>query len=430
MRGIMYDKKTGSVLMYDKIILDNGLCIIGERMEHFRSVSVGVWIGAGSQYESPAENGLSHFLEHMLFKGTERRSARDIADQTDAVGAQLNAFTAKECTCYYIKVIDEHIELALDMLSDMVLNSKLDSVELDKEKGVILEEIGMTEDSPEDVVFEMLASALYGDHPLGMSILGPADNIRRFDREDLCRYRARMYRPNNTVLALAGNYDWERVIELAKRMFGGWQAGGENAPSSRCRLHYDVQRREKDIEQVQICLGMKGVEMGSKDVYALSIFNNLFGGAASSRLFQRIREEQGLAYSVYSYPSNYKSCGALAIYAGTGADNAQSVLRSLRDEMDRALDKGVSAREFEQAREHLKGSYILGLESASSHMSSLGRRMLLMGDTMDEDQVISRINEVTLDDVNRVMRDSLSGDCAIALMGKGVNALDLSMFGK
>lgn len=416
--------------MYDKIILDNGLCIIGERIEHFRSVSAGVWIGAGSQYESPAENGLSHFLEHMLFKGTETRSARDIAEQTDAVGAQLNAFTSKECTCYYIKVIDEHIELALDMLSDMVLHSKLSEEELNKEKGVIIEEIGMNEDSPEDVVFEMLAKSLFGDHSLGMTILGPAGNIRGFKRDDLVNYRARMYRPANTVLALAGHYDWDRVVELAKRMFGGWNVAGESSEMKRCELQYGVERREKDIEQVQICLGLKGVEMGSRDVYALSIFNNIFGGSMSSRLFQRIREEQGLVYSVYSYPTSYRDCGALAIYAGTGPEHAQQVLTSLREEIDRALDKGVDEREFAQAREQLKGAYILGLESASSRMSALGRRMLLMGDTMDEDRVIKRINEVTPEDVNRVLRNSLSGDYAAALIGKGVSDLDLSMFGK
>lgn len=416
--------------MYDKIVLDNGLCIIGERIEHFRSVSAGVWIGAGSQYETPAENGLSHFLEHMLFKGTTTRSARDIAEQTDAVGAQLNAFTSKECTCYYIKVIDEHIELAMDILSDMVLNSTLSDEELAKEKGVIIEEIGMNEDSPEDVVFEMLAKSLFGDHALGMTILGPSSNIRAFERKDLYNYRARMYRPGNTVLALAGHYDWNRVVELAKRMFGSWKAGGESSDMAKCELKYGVERREKDIEQVQICLGLKGVEMGSKDTYALSIFNNLFGGAMSSRLFQRIREEQGLAYSVYSYPTSYRDCGALAIYAGTGPDHAQQVLKSLREEIDRVVNEGVSEKEFLQAREQLKGSYILGLESASSRMSALGRRMLLMGDTMNEDTVIRRINEVTLDEVNRVMRESLTGDYAAALIGKGVDALDLSMFGK
>ena len=415
--------------MYDKLVLDNGLTIIGERLEHFRSVSVGVWIGAGSQYERPEENGMSHFLEHMLFKGTETRTARDIAEQTDSVGAQLNAFTSKECTCYYIKVIDEHIELALDMLSDMVLRAKLAPEEFEKEKGVILEEIGMNEDSPEDVVFEMLAKALFGEHSLGMTILGPADNIRAFKRDELAAYRARMYRPANTVLALAGHYDWSQVVELAQRMFGSWDMRGEASALSRCELQYGVMRREKDIEQVQICLGARGVEIGSNDVYALSIFNNLFGGAMSSRLFQRIREEQGQAYSVYSYPTSYRDCGALAIYAGTSPEHAQNVLESLRDEIDRALDGGISEREFTQAREQLKGSYILGLESASSRMSALGRRMLLMGDTVNEDQVISRINAVTLDDVDRVMRQALSGRYAAALMGKGVNSLDLSMFG-
>ena len=334
--------------MYDKLVLDNGLTIIGERLEHFRSVSVGVWIGAGSQYERPEENGMSHFLEHMLFKGTETRTARDIAEQTDSVGAQLNAFTSKECTCYYIKVIDEHIELALDMLSDMVLRAKLAPEEFEKEKGVILEEIGMNEDSPEDVVFEMLAKALFGEHSLGMTILGPADNIRAFKRDELAAYRARMYRPANTVLALAGHYDWSQVVELAQRMFGSWDMRGEASALSRCELQYGVMRREKDIEQVQICLGARGVEIGSNDVYALSIFNNLFGGAMSSRLFQRIREEQGQAYSVYSYPTSYRDCGALAIRISIH----QPRTRAERAGVAARRDRPRAGRRHKRARVH------------------------------------------------------------------------------
>ena len=217
--------------MYDQIKLSNGLTLIGERLPHFRSVSIGVWIGAGSQYETREENGLSHFLEHMLFKGTEKRTARDIAEVMDEVGGQLNAFTAKECTCFYAKVIDEHTELAMDVLSDMVLHSAFDETELNKEKGVVLEEIAMSEDEPEDVCGELIMTAQYGDQPLAWPILGPADNVRGFTRERLIAYRNRMYRPECSVLAVSGNYDWDRLVELANRYFGEWRKGSGACPS-------------------------------------------------------------------------------------------------------------------------------------------------------------------------------------------------------
>ena len=395
--------------MYDQIKLPNGLTIIGERLPHFRSVSVGVWISAGSQYETREENGLSHFLEHMLFKGTEKRTARDIAEAMDAVGGNLNAFTAKECTCFYAKVIDEHTELALDVLSDMVLHSTFDETELSKEKGVVLEEIAMSEDEPEDVCGELIMSAQYGDQPLAWPILGPAENVRGFTRDALVAYRNRMYRPECSVLAVSGNYDWDRLVEMAERYFGQWKMG-EGACPSYVVQPATPQRLEKlkDIEQVHLSIGFPACPIGGAEVYPISIFNSILGGAMSSRLFQRIREESGMAYSVYSYPSYYTATGMLVIYAGTSKENAPAVLGMIDEEIDRLVKEGVSRDEFEKTRAQIRGSYVLGLESASARMNTLGRRMLLLGNTQTEDEMLDKLNAVQYDEVNRVMREVLT----------------------
>ena len=412
-------------MAYDEITLKSGLRIIGERINHVRSVSVGIWVGAGSQYETPEENGLSHYLEHMLFKGTERRSARQIAEEMDAVGGQMNAFTSKECTCYYCKVVDEHLPLAIDVLCDMLIHSTFDSTELNKERGVILEEIAMAEDTPDDLVSEMLMLAKYGDQPIARPILGTADTVGSFQREDLVRYHQKMYRPENTVIALAGNFVWEDVIREVEKWLGDWEKGdfvkpevvtNEFAPT--------VLRKNKDIEQIHICIGYPGVPSGSDEVYPMSIFNSVFGGAMSSRLFQKIREESGMAYSVYSYPNNYTTCGMTAVYAGTNPEAAPEVIRMIREEAAKLAEEGMSEKEFMQAREQLKSSYILGLESTSARMNSIGRRKLIYGDFRTEDEVLSRINAITLEETNALMKRLLSGDIAVSLVGKGAEELE------
>lgn len=416
--------------MFDQCKLKNGLTIIGERLPHFRSISVGVWISAGSQYESRDENGLSHFLEHMLFKGTEKRNARQIAEAMDAVGGQLNAFTAKECTCFYAKVIDEHTELALDVLSDVVLHSVFDPAELEKEKSVVLEEISMVEDEPEDLVGELIMRAQFGDQPLAWPILGPAENVRSFTRSTVKDYHRRMYRPECSVLAVTGNYDWEQLVEMAERFFGDWQSGDSACPE--CVTHAvapTLIRREKDIEQLHLTLSFPGYKMGSEQVYPVTIFSSVLGGAMSSRLFQRIREERGMAYSVYSYPAFYTSAGMLSIYAGTSERHAPTVVQLIKEELDDLRENGVTADEFRQTREQLKGGYVLGQESASARMNALGRRMLLMGNTQTEDQMLEKLNAVTHEQVNSVVREILSGPVAAALVGRGADKLDLSALG-
>lgn len=415
--------------MYDQIKLANGLTIIGERLPYFRSVSAGVWIKAGSQYETRQENGLSHFLEHMLFKGTEKRSARQIAEEMDAVGGQLNAFTAKDCTCFYAKVVDEHVELALDVLSDMVRHAVFDPAELEKEKGVVLEEIAMSEDEPEDLAAELIMDAHYGDQPLAWPILGPADNVKRFTRETLRTYRDRMYRPECSVLAVAGNYDWEKLVALCERYFGDWKQGDGACPVCEAQpASPRILRREKDIEQLHITISYPGYGQNTDEVYPVSIISNVLGGAMSSRLFQKIREESGMAYSVYSYPVFYTGTGMLGIYAGTSPQHAQTVLQLIRQEIDQLASEGMTQKEFDLTRAQLRSSYVLGLESASSRMNALGRRMLLMGDTQTEDDVLRKLDAIQFADVNRILREMFTKQCAAALVGQGASAVDLSLF--
>ena len=411
-------------MTFDQITLPNGLRIIGERIPHFRSVSVGLWLGAGSQFESVQEGGVSHFLEHMVFKGTEKRTARQIAEEMDAVGGQLNAFTAKECTCFYAKVVDEHLPLAMDVIADLAVHPTFDPVEMGKEKGVVIEEIAMSEDTPEDLVHELLMLAHYGDQPVSRPILGTEARVSGFSREDLVRYWQRMYRPQNAVLAIAGNYEWDAVRQMAEALLGGWQP--EGLVKEPCVTHVvapTVLTREKDIEQVHICLGYPGLPMGDDGNYEVSIFNTVFGGAMSSRLFQKIREESGMAYTVYSYPNAYSDTGMLSIYAATNPDQANAVIDMIREEARLIAEKGMTHEEFIMAREQLKAGYILGLESTSARMQSNGRRLLLLNATRTETETIDRINAIGFDKTNQLMRELLTAPHSVALVGKGVEKI-------
>ena len=414
--------------MFDQLTFPNGLRIIGERIPHFRSVSVGLWIGAGSQYETPDLGGVSHFLEHMVFKGTQKRTARQIAEEMDEVGGQLNAFTSKECTCFYAKVVDEHLALAMDVLSDLVTAPSFDPVEMEKEKGVVIEEIAMAEDTPEDLVHELLMLAQYGDQPISRPILGTEAVVGGFTREQVRGYWQRMYRPENAVLALAGNYEWENVLQLAEQYLGVWSGEGFERPAFKTvPTQPALLTREKDIEQVHICLGYPGLSIGSEENYAFSLFNSVFGGAMSSRLFQKIREESGKAYSVYSYPNSYTDCGMLSVYAATNPDSAGEVYAMVREEARRLAASGLTEDEFAKAREQLKAGYILGLESTSSRMNALGRRLLLMNAMRTETEVIDRINAISYGETNDLMRQVLSAPNSVALVGKGLDRLEIEL---
>ena len=406
--------------MNDQWILPNGLRVIGERLPYLRSVSIGVWLGVGSMMELPRENGLSHFLEHMVFKGTAKRSARQIAEEMDAVGGQLNAFTGKDCTCYYAKVIEENLPLAVDILADLTCHAVLDETELNKERGVILEEIAMDEDSPEDLVHELLSKAQFGDQSLGMPILGPAELIERYTPADLAAYRAKHYRPDNTVVALAGNYDPDEVKALVEQFFGEWNNKGDGMilPAQKPLAGVNL-AKEKDTEQMHLCLGFEGTPYGGEDIYPQAVLNNLLGGAMSSRLFQRIREELGMAYSIYTYPNSYKGCGTFAVYAGVSPKNGEKVLAEIRAEMKKLLEEGITKKEFDASKQQLRSGYLLGLESPGTRMQAMGRGLLLLGKSVTPEETISRIEKVTMEHVMDKAKRILEAEPCMAVVGKG-----------
>ncbi len=408
-------------IMFDQITLPNGLRLVGERLPHVRSCTLGVWVKVGSMNELPEENGLSHFIEHMVFKGTQKRSARDIAQEMDMVGGQLNAFTSKDCTCFYAKVIDEDLPLAVDILSDLALHPAFDDGELQKERGVVLEEIAMVEDTPEDLVHELLSEAQYSGS-LRYPILGTSQGLRSYTRADVLSYWQRHYVPKSMVLAIAGNYDWDAFLALVDRYFHGFQ-GPEGFPAMEIPtqpqgLRSGRKAREKDTEQLHICMGYPGLELGSDDLYPLSVFNNALGGGMSSRLFQRIREELGMAYSIYTNPSSYPGCGVFNAYAGTTPENGETVLKEMQQQMALLLKDGMTPQEFVSAKAQLRGSFVLGLESSSGRMQSIGRSMLLLDRIKDPDEQLQKIDQVTLEDVLRVGAVVLEAKPSAAIVGK------------
>jgi len=393
--------------MQNKWQLDNGVRIVTEKIPHFRSVSVGVWFSVGSVYENEEDNGMSHFLEHILFKGTKTRTAKEIAQAMDSVGGQLNAFTAKECTCYYSNVMDEHLPLALDILSDMVMNSIMDPVEIEKEKGVILEEILMYEDSPEDLVAELLDRALLGNHPLANPILGNQQFIQNIARDKLLSFLNEMYSPHNTVISIAGNFNEDQVMELTHRYFDSWKNNRKSIDIQLPAYQHQYLFKWKDIEQIHLCFGYPGITLGNNDIYPLMILNNIFGGGMSSRLFQNIREERGLVYSIFSYPSLYTCGGKFTIYACMKPDQARNVADLIIEEIKKIRIQGITRDEFETARNQLKGNYILGLESSSNRMNAIGRSELLQGTIKTPDEILEKIDKTTIDDVIRIANDIL-----------------------
>ena len=384
--------------------LPNGMRIVGETMENYRSVSIGVWIGAGSVYENKQESGAAHFIEHMLFKGTKTRSAVRIAEEIDAVGGNLNAFTSKECTCFYVKVLEENMELALNILADLLCNSRLDSEDIEREKGVICEEIAMNDDSPEDVVHETLCQTFYEGDPLAEPVLGSIQSVRSFTRNDLVNYMSRLYRPDNMVISVAGCFSPEKFREAALKAFT-LESRVQNSdvaygkPSGGRKIKFI----EKDVEQTHIALGFPGFASEQEGQYPLYVLNNAIGGSMSSRLFQRIRETKGMAYSVYSAPSFYSTTGYVTLYAGTGEDRAVEVCELLLNEYDKIKRSGITNEELERSKSQMRTGYLLGRESTSAHSSSIGRCELLNTKIRSDEEILAKINAVTADDCMKIL---------------------------
>lgn len=388
--------------MYHKSVLPNGIRVVSEAIPYVKSVTLGVWVGTGSRSEQQHNHGISHFIEHLLFKGTTSRSAKDIAEIVDEVGGQLNAFTAKEYTCYYIKVVDSHIELAMDILSDMLINSRFDPEDIAREREVVLEEVKMYEDSPDELVHDIHLDRNWAGHALGRNILGTVDSINSFDRTLVLDYYRDFYTPDNMVVAAAGNLSHEALVELTNRFFS-------KLTSKKAAVHHQVPVltptrifQPKETEQVNLCLGTTSVAQNAPEIYPVHILNNILGGGISSRLFQAIREERGLAYSVYSYQTNYSDAGLLTVYAGTRPTNAEQVIQLILAGISQLKREGISEKELTRAKEQIKGSMLLGLESSSSRMSRIGKMEITLGKYISLDEVVAKIEQVTISDIKEM----------------------------
>ena len=408
--------------MFDQITLSNGLRIVGEKLSHVRSCTVGAWVKVGSVNEQKNENGLSHFIEHLVFKGTTTRTAKQIASEMDAVGGQLNAFTSKECTCYYAKVIDEDLTLAVDIISDIVINPVFDEVELAKERGVVLEEIAIVEDTPDDLVHELLSEVQYNGS-LQSPILGTPDLLKSYTSETVRDYWKKYYVANNTVIAIAGNYDWEAFVGLVEKYFSAYRTSDNLLQTPPQQICNGTIHRNKNVEQVHICLGFKGVPAASDAQFDMAILNNALGGGMSSRLFQRIREELGMAYSVFSYLSAYQTIGSLIVYVGTSQENAETVLNELKTELLRFANEGLTEEEFLSAKAQLRSGYVMGLESSSGRMQALGRSLLLHNRLRTPEEVLAKIDAVTLDSVHALARECLLSQPSVAMVGNDVASI-------
>ncbi|WP_062197905.1 M16 family metallopeptidase [Massilibacterium senegalense] len=393
----------------------NGVRVIIEPITTVRSVAIGVWVGTGSRYEELQNNGISHFLEHMFFKGTKKRSAKEIAESFDSVGGQVNAFTSKEYTCYYAKVLDTHKSMALDVLADMFFESTFIEVELEKEKNVVLEEIKMYEDTPDDIVHDCISQASFGTHPLGYPILGTKETVKSFTRDDLFAYKEQMYSPDAVVISVAGNVD-ESFIREIESYFGHFTSQNHEKASEKPIFLFDTKAKKKTTEQAHLCIGFEGLPVGHERLYDLAILNNILGGSMSSRLFQGVREERGLAYSIFSYHSSYQDQGLLTIYGGTGSDQLEKLYAVILKEIEDLKHHGVTEKEVMNSKEQLKGNLMLGLESTNSRMSRNGKNELLLKRHRSLDEIITQIDAVTLSSVNMLAKDLFDQSFSRALI--------------
>ncbi|MGG3479172.1 pitrilysin family protein [Peribacillus frigoritolerans] len=387
--------------MIKKYTCQNGVRIVLENIPTVRSAAIGVWIKTGSRNETPELNGVSHFLEHMFFKGTTKRNSREIAESFDSIGGQVNAFTSKEYTCYYAKVMDNHASYALEILADMFFNSTFDGEELKKEKNVVYEEIKMYEDTPDDIVHDLLSKAVYENHPLGYPILGTENTLETFNSDTLKKYVHDMYTPDKVVVSIAGNVD-EKLIKEVESYFGSYQGGEDRLELVKPSFHENRITRKKDTEQAHLCLGYNGLEIGNDKTYSLITLNNILGGSMSSRLFQDVREQRGLAYSVYSYHSSYQDSGMVTVYGGTGTNQLDSLYETIQETLDTLKRDGITEKELRNSKEQLKGSLMLSLESTNSRMSRNGKNELMLGEHRSLDDIIIKIDEVTEDTVNEL----------------------------
>ncbi|WBB51794.1 pitrilysin family protein [Verrucosispora sp. WMMA2044] len=408
-----------------RTVLPNGLRVLTEAIPAMRSVSFGIWVAVGSRDETGPQAGAAHFLEHLLFKGTRKRNALEISSAIEAVGGETNAFTTKEYTCYYARVLDEDLPLAIDVMCDLVADSLLEPADVETERGVILEEIAMHDDEPGDEVHDLFAQAVYGDHPLGRLISGTAETVTPMTRRQIQSFYRRRYVAPQIVIAAAGNLDHTAVVRLVRQALRGTPLDTDPAapapqrpatPAVRTRAAATVVEA-KETEQAHIVLGCPGIDRLDERRFALGVLNNVLGGGMSSRLFQEIRERRGLAYSVYSYASQYADSGLFGVYAGCAPGRVDEVLELTRAELARTAAHGVTEAELARGKGMSKGSFVLGLEDTGSRMSRLAKGELLYGDLVPVNELLDRVDAVTLDDVNALAAELLDRPMSLAVVG-------------
>lgn len=396
--------------MYRKDTLSNGIRVVSETLPKSRSVSIGVWVKVGSRHEPPELGGTSHFIEHLFFKGTEKRSAKDIAIEMDSIGGEMNAFTSQETTTYYAKVVDEHMPVAIDLLSDILLGSKFDPEQMEKERKVILEEIKSVEDTPDDYIHELFTNTVWPDNSLGRPILGTRETIKGLKHEDIISYIESYYSPKEIVISVAGNFEHGRLIELLNKSFGKLSRSGNPKKEITPRFTQDVSVKKKQLEQVQLCIGCKGINYTNEDRFAVSALNTVLGNSMSSRLFQEVREQNGLAYSIYSYVTSYRDTGLITIYAGTDPSNALEVVRLVMKEIRKIKEEGITQAEETRVKNQIKGSLVLSLESSNSHMSRIARQEIYFGKYLSMDDIIKGVEKVNAEQVKRLANELFNRD--------------------
>ncbi len=408
-------------------ILPNGLTLITEEMEHIRSVSLGIWIKTGSRDEESQWNGISHFVEHMVFKGSKNRSAEGIARQVDSIGGNMDAFTAKECICFNMKVLDEHLPIAMDVLSDLVLNPIFDAQDIARERGVILEEIKMDEDNPDYLVHEIFTQSFWKDHALGKPILGTKDTVKTFERDPVVSFYNQRFAPGNLIVSAAGHLKHEQFVELVTKHFGGIESrkNGFHSPQPKIAPRI-IMRNKKALEQVQICIGVPSHPIAHDRRHASYILSTLLGGGMSSRLFQNIRERQGLAYSIYADLNPYRDTGCLAVYAGTSRSSAAKVVQSVVSEFRKLKEEPVPEEELRRAQDQLKGSLMLSLESSTARMSNLARQEMYFDRFYSMDELIEKIDSVTAEELRELANSFfVTESIALTVLGN-LNGLKLN----
>jgi len=381
-------------------VLPNGLTVITEEMQHVRSISAGIWVKTGSRDEDVQQNGISHFIEHMLFKGTKHRTAEEIARQVDSIGGNMDAFTAKECVCFNAKVLDEHLPKAMDVLSDLVLNPLFEAKDISRERGVIMEEIKMDEDNPDYLVHEIFTQSFWKDHPLGKPILGTKETVKRFEQPLVSEFYGHRFYPGNMIIAAAGNLKHKQFLDMVHTQFDGMKPGSNGHVGTAPKIVPRITlRNKKSLEQVQICVGVPAYPIAHEKRFICYVLNTVLGGGMSSRLFQNIREKQGLAYSIYSDLNPYRDTGCLSVYAGTSRESAIKLVESVVAEFRKLKTEKVPADELRRAKDQLKGSLVLSLESSMSCMSNLARQEMYFDRFYGIDDLITLIEKVTSEEL-------------------------------